>query len=71
VGRKVAPAARPADPARRRSGGVLRFFQVFLSVVVLVVAPLVALVAAYSVSAGVPMESSIDYLVDDLSRLVR
>lgn len=70
--RKAAPAARPAAaPARRRSGGPLRFFQVFVSMLVLVVAPLVALLTAYSVSSGVPMASSIYALLRDLSRLLR
>ncbi|GID94752.1 Hsp70 family protein [Amorphoplanes digitatis] len=66
---RPAPAARKAAPRRRRSGGALRFFQVFLSVVFLVTVPLVALVAAYSVSAGVPIDAAVDRLLEEFARL--
>ncbi|MEU7901830.1 Hsp70 family protein [Actinoplanes sp. NPDC049118] len=63
------PAARPAAPRRRRTGGVLRFLQVFLSVIFLVTVPVVALVAAYGVSAGVPMDAAVELLLEEFDRL--
>ncbi|GAA3339981.1 hypothetical protein GCM10020358_25810 [Amorphoplanes nipponensis] len=64
-----APPA-PLPPKRRRTGAFLRFLQIVLSVLVLVTAPLVALVAAYSVSAGVPMDAAAEFVLDDLYRLL-
>jgi len=65
------PAARqPAAPRRRRTGGALRFIQVFLSVLILVTVPLAAMVAAYGVSAGVSVEEAAGFIVDDLRRLL-
>jgi hypothetical protein len=37
---------------------------------VLVTVPLVALVAAYSVIAGVSMEDAVQFILDDLQRLL-
>ena len=61
---------KPARPKRRRSGGLLRFIRFFLSVLVLVTVPLVAMVAAYSVIADVSMAEAVDYILDDLQRLL-
>jgi actin-like ATPase involved in cell morphogenesis len=65
----VPPAVRPRAP-RRRTGRLLRFLQVLLSMLFLITAPTVALVAAYSVSAGVPMNAAVEFLLQDLQRLV-
>ncbi|MET8150748.1 Hsp70 family protein [Actinoplanes sp. NPDC049668] len=65
-------AGRPAlvaKPRRRRRGRVLRFLQVLLSIVFLLAVPAVALVAAYSVSAGVPMDTAVQRLLEELDRL--
>ncbi|BCJ54547.1 hypothetical protein Asp14428_60220 [Actinoplanes sp. NBRC 14428] len=71
--RPVAPAppAAPAARGRRRTGRGLRAVQVFLSVVLLVSAPVGALLVAYSSSAGVPIQSSAREMVNDLRRLLR
>jgi hypothetical protein len=66
----VAPAARTRPP-RRRTGGVLRFLQVLLSVLILIAVPAVALVAAYGVSAGESIDSAVQSLLEDLQRLVK
>jgi hypothetical protein len=65
-------AAAPRQPAaqRRRTGGPLRFFQVFLSVLMLVTVPVAAMVAAYGVSAGVSVEEAAGFILDDLWRLL-
>ncbi|RSM69880.1 heat-shock protein Hsp70 [Actinoplanes sp. ATCC 53533] len=68
--RKTAAPRQPAAPRRRRTGGALRFFQVFLSVLVLVTVPLAAMVAAYGVSAGVSVEEAAGFILDDLRRLL-
>ncbi|AGZ45665.1 Hsp70 family protein [Actinoplanes friuliensis] len=67
-----APAsdARPAARPKRRPSRLLRFLQILLSILFLIAAPLIALVAAYSVSAQVPMDSAAQFLLDDLSRLL-
>jgi hypothetical protein len=62
--------SKPARQKRKRSGGLLRFIRFFLSVLVLVTVPLVAMVAAYSVIAGVSMAEAVDYILDDLQRLL-
>ncbi|MEU4221278.1 Hsp70 family protein [Actinoplanes sp. NPDC026623] len=62
------PAARRPAAPRRRSGRVLRFFQLLLSVLFLVAVPVVALLAAYSVSAGVPMDVAVEQLLEGLRR---
>jgi hypothetical protein len=61
----------PPKPAKRRRGrGLLRFIRFFLSMLVLVTVPLVAMVAAYSVIAGVTMEEAVTFILDDLQRLL-
>ena len=67
---RPAAGARPAARVRRRTGRVLRSFQLLLSLVVLVGVPVAATVGAYSVSANVPVDSAAGYLVDDLLRLL-
>ncbi|GGQ38514.1 Hsp70 family protein [Couchioplanes azureus] len=56
-------------PVRRRGGRVLRGVQILLSVVLLVTAPVVALLVAYSISAEVPFDASMSSLIEDLRRL--
>ena len=65
-----APKTRPAAGVRRRTGRLLRSFQLLLSLIVLVAVPVAAMVAAYSVSADVPVDSAAGHLVDDLRRLL-
>ncbi|MFI7546317.1 Hsp70 family protein [Actinoplanes sp. NPDC049599] len=62
--------AKPAKRKRRRGRGLLRFLRFFLSVLVLVTVPLAAMVAAYSVIAGVSMEEAVGFILDDLQRLL-
>ena len=65
------PAARPPARRPRRTGGFLRFLQVLLSVVVLIVVPSVAMVLAYASRTGeAPREAAVE-LLKDLADLLR
>ncbi|OJF14136.1 Hsp70 family protein [Couchioplanes caeruleus] len=68
--RKGATVRWEQPPVRRRSGRALRAVQVFLSIVLLVTAPVVALLVTYSISAEVPFDASMTYLIEDLRRLM-
>jgi molecular chaperone DnaK len=76
VGAKPGNTARwdgPGQPAarvRRRPGGALRFFQILLSMLMLVVVPLTVMVATYSVSTGVSAPDAVEYILRELSRLL-
>jgi molecular chaperone DnaK len=65
-----APPPAPVARKRRRTRGPLRFLQVLLSVLILVTVPLVAMVGAYSVRAGVSMPDAARFLLDDAQRLL-
>jgi molecular chaperone DnaK len=60
----------PQPPQPRRTGRGLRAFQLILSILVLVAVPLGALLATYTVTAGVPWDASITWLIEDLRRLL-
>jgi hypothetical protein len=64
------PPQPPARKRRRPFRGLFRFIRFFLSVLVLVTVPLVAMVAAYSVIAGVTMEEAVGFILDDVQRLL-
>ncbi|MEV6596855.1 Hsp70 family protein [Actinoplanes sp. NPDC051346] len=73
--KKFTPATKSAtleweQRPPRRTGRGLRAVQVFLSIVLLVTMPIVALVVAYSMSAGLTVEAGMDQLIEDLGRLV-
>jgi multisubunit Na+/H+ antiporter MnhG subunit len=55
---------------RRRRGGFVRFLQIFLSVVVLIAAPLAAMVLAYASRVGESPQTAITHLLNDLSDLI-
>ncbi|WP_306203757.1 Hsp70 family protein [Actinoplanes sp. RD1] len=64
---------RPAPPAqagKRRTGRGLRAFQILLSVLVLIAAPILALLVAYSYTSGVDPASAIISLLEDLGDLL-
>ncbi|MEV4707141.1 Hsp70 family protein [Actinoplanes sp. NPDC049316] len=65
-GPEASPVARP----RRRTGRGLRAFQILLSVVLLVTAPVAAMLVAYSITTGVPVESTVRLIVNDIQRLL-
>jgi hypothetical protein len=71
----VRPGAEPRPhvplQVRRRSGGLLRFLRILLSAVVLIVAPLVALVLAYASRAGVPVSEAALDILRDIADLIR
>jgi len=56
---------------RRRPGGFVRFLQVVLSLIVLVAAPVAALVFAYSFGTGLTLPEAVDQLYEELRNLVR
>ena len=66
--RSPAAVARPRQ--RRRSGGFSRFLQVLLSAIVLIAAPVVALVFAYSYGTGEPLRDAATQLIDQLRDLL-
>jgi molecular chaperone DnaK len=65
------PAAAAGPRQRRRSRGFTRFLQVLLSALVLIAAPVVALVFAYSYGTGEPLRDAVTQLVDQLQELLR
>ena len=64
-----APPA-PLAPRRRRSRWPLRLLRFFLSLLMLVTVPLVAMVVAYSVIADVTMTQAVDFFIDEARRLL-
>ncbi|WP_275980075.1 Hsp70 family protein [Couchioplanes caeruleus] len=64
------PEAAPAARVRRRTGRGLRAIQLLLSVVLLVSAPVAAMLVAYSITTGVPVESTVRLIVNDIQRFV-
>jgi Hsp70 protein len=81
VHRPSAPPAttarwQPSPPApsrprtKRRPGGFARFIQVLISIVVLIAAPVAALVFAYSYGTGEPLRDSAVQLIDQLRELI-
>jgi actin-like ATPase involved in cell morphogenesis len=65
--RPPAPAARP--PVRRRRGGFLRFLQITLSVLVLIAAPVAAMVLAYASRVGESPQAAVTQLLNDFADL--
>jgi actin-like ATPase involved in cell morphogenesis len=63
-------ARPPAAVRRRRPGGFVRFLQVVLSLLVLVAAPVAALVFAYSFGTGLTLPEAVDQLYVELRNLV-
>ena len=69
----------PAQPARSRPGAAVarprprgpgRFLQVLLSIIVLIAAPVVALVFAYSYGTGESLQESTTQLLSELRNLL-
>lgn len=60
----------PEPPSRRRSGGFGRFLRILLSSIVLIVAPLAALVLAYASRVGLPPQEAAVDIVRDLAGLL-
>ncbi|WP_433369494.1 Hsp70 family protein [Actinoplanes sp. CA-142083] len=64
------PPAPPKRKPRRRRGGFLRFLQIMLSVVVMIVVPLIALVVAYGYGNADPLTTDAENLVKDIAHLL-
>jgi molecular chaperone DnaK len=60
----------PAAVRKRRPGGFVRFLQLLLSMAVLIVAPLAALVFAFSFSTGESLQEAANALVVELRHLL-
>jgi hypothetical protein len=64
------PAAVTRSRPRRRSGRFGRFLQVLLSIIILIAAPVVALVFAYSYGTGESLQESATQLLNQLRDLL-
>jgi multisubunit Na+/H+ antiporter MnhG subunit len=55
---------------RRQRGGFLHFLLIFLSVVVLITAPVAAMVLAYASRVGESPQTAVTHLLSDLADLI-
>jgi hypothetical protein len=64
------PAPVQAQPKRRRRHPLVRLIRFLLSLCILVAVPVAAMVAAYSVIAGVPMDEAVGFILDEVRKLL-
>ncbi|MFI5888974.1 Hsp70 family protein [Actinoplanes sp. NPDC051513] len=64
------PPAPPKRKPRRRRGRFLRFLQIMLATIVMIVVPLIALVVAYGYGNAEPLTVDAENLVKDLAHLL-
>ncbi|GAA0508914.1 hypothetical protein Ade02nite_62380 [Paractinoplanes deccanensis] len=67
---QTAKKAQKAPKAKKRSGGFLRFLQVLMSIVVMLVVPLFALVLAYGYGNGKSLPVDAENLFREIGRLL-
>lgn len=64
------PPAPAPKAARRRTGRFVRSLQILLSIVVMIVVPAAALVAAYGYGNGDPLQVDVRNVVEDIAQLL-